>query len=59
MDTVKETRPSFSDEPVQLSPESVASADHPAIARAINELLRDQDISSAFSNFVSHSSAVD
>ena len=59
MDTVKESRPSLWDEPVQLSPESVASADHPAIARAIDELLRDQDTSAAFSNFVSHSSAVD
>jgi hypothetical protein len=37
----------------------VSKADHPAIARAVEEILRDRDSPSMFSNFVSHSSAAE
>jgi hypothetical protein len=42
-----------------LSVDAVSSATHPAIARAVEEILRGQHNESAFSNFVSHSSAVE
>jgi len=42
---------------VELTVDSVSNASHPAIARAVEEILRGQDGASAFSNFVSHSSA--
>lgn len=37
----------------------VSSADHPAIARAVEEILSDRESPSMFSNFVSHSSAAE
>jgi hypothetical protein len=42
---------------VELSVDSVSKASHPAIARAVEEILRGQSNETAFSNFVSHSSA--
>lgn len=44
---------------VDLSLDAVSTASHPAIARAVEEILRAQHNSSAFSNFVSHSSAAE
>jgi len=43
----------------ELSLQAVSNATHPAIARAVEEILRDQHNGSAFSNFVSHSSAAE
>lgn len=37
--------------------ETASSASHPAIARALDDILGDKDTSALFSNFVSHSSA--
>lgn len=37
----------------------VSNAEHPAIARAVEEILRDRESPSMFSNFVSHSSAAE
>ena len=41
-----------------LSLESVQRADHPAVARAVAEILSGQHFSAGFSSFTSHSSAV-
>jgi hypothetical protein len=42
---------------VELTPEDVSSASHPAIARALDDILGDDEANALFSNFVSHSSA--
>lgn len=39
-----------------LSPDQVASASHPAILRALEDILRDGDNGLNFSNFYSHQS---
>jgi hypothetical protein len=39
-----------------LSPDQVADASHPAILRAIEDILRDGDNGPNFSNFYSHQS---
>lgn len=46
-------------EGLALTLDSVSAADHPAIARAVGEILSDRSTSALFSNFVSHSSAAE
>ncbi len=43
-------------EPVVLSVDDVADASHPAILRALEDILRDGDTDANFSNFYSHQS---
>lgn len=43
-------------DPVILSVDDVAEATHPAILRALEDILRDGDTDANFSNFYSHQS---
>ena len=44
---------------LELTLDAVSAAEHPSIARAVGEILRDQETGAMFSNFVSHSSAAE